>query len=108
MGICDFCSSKNVVRQYECMDFNSESADAGVLYGSERGPENVVLASKDYWAACAPCAKLIDAGDLNALVERVIVEQKVRPATQSILRPHLHHTYRLFMQNRIRVDTEGK
>jgi hypothetical protein len=29
---CDFCSSKNVVRRYQCMDFYAESKNAGVRY----------------------------------------------------------------------------
>lgn len=110
---CDFCSNPNVVRRYQCMDFNAESEDAGVLYcGLPRdpAPTNVVLASTSYWAACAECGRYVDAEDLDGLLKHVCAALNV-PAFHPV-GIHLRHAYELFFKNRIRVkepaaETDG-
>lgn len=112
MDICDFCSSPEIVQHFECCDFDSPSADAGVLYPTTKttdGPTNLVLASKDFWAACAPCVALVEAGDVEGLVKRGMDEyerQAGEPHPQrKNCEKHLRQTYRLFLENRIRIES---
>jgi hypothetical protein len=100
---CDFCSSPDVVRRYQCMDFDSESKDAGVLYDGV----NLDLHSTNYWAACAECAKLVDAEDIDALLERAVkaleVKTRLRPRRYVAFKSHVRHSYELFFKHRIRI-----
>lgn len=105
---CDFCSNPNVVRRYQCMDFNAESEAAGVMYDGTRstvGPTNLVLHSKSYWAACRECARHVDAEDLDGLLMHVIetLLRDTKGDVRSKLIRHCEHTYKLFFKNRIRV-----
>lgn len=110
---CDFCSNPKVVKRYQCMDFNAESKDAGVLAMDKDGvPTNVVLHSMNYWAACEACAKLVDANDLEGLVkhatETLNRDRSMSPIAFAFFVQHTRHSYTLFFQNRIRVvyDTD--
>lgn len=109
--ICDFCDSPSVVRRYECMDFRAESGSVGVLYATPEGPTNLVMQSRDYWAACAECARFVDAEDVEGLLKRVtevLVDAgdgfKGSPLQRQKLIKHLRHTYELFFKTRIRVE----
>jgi hypothetical protein len=107
MEQCDFCSSPRVVRRFQCMDFNAESAHAGVIYDGTRsteGPTNVIMASKSYWAACAECANFVDEENIDGLVIYAVTSflsqgLTVSPQTAQ----HIRYTYRLFFKNRIRI-----
>jgi hypothetical protein len=110
--ICDFCSSPNTVCRYQCVDFESESKSAGVLYdgsGTTVGPTNLVFQSIDYWAACAACASFVDAEDIDGLLEYVtktLLDEKdscLTPLRRIQIIQHLRHTYELFFKTRIRV-----
>lgn len=106
---CDFCSSPFVVCRYQCMDFDAESADAGIYFAKtlDTPPTNYVLASKSYWSACAACALLVDAEDCEGLLKRVIGVYDAQGWKNPLARigfvVHLQHTYKLFFKNRIRV-----
>ena len=108
--ICDFCASPHVARRFDCRDFASESAAAGVLYpetiATDR-PTNVILASRNYWAACAECADLVDNEHVDKLIRRALDEHAKRYGRRITDRDdvtkHLRRTYRLFFDNRIRV-----
>ena len=111
MDICDFCSSPQVVKRFECCDFDSPSLDAGVLYPTTKTtnvPTNLVLASKDFWAACEPCVKLVEAGDVDGLVNRGMDEYERQTGEPHPQRKrcerHLRQTYTLFFENRIRIE----
>lgn len=59
-AICDFCSSPEVVLAYPCRNFSSEI----------HVPNAPGWSSDGWWAACANCAKLIEAGDRDGLARR--------------------------------------
>ena len=87
------------------MDFDAESADAGVLYGGAgNGPTNVVLHSTDYWAACAECGHYVDAEDLDGLLKHASAILGAQKNIPFLI--HARHTYSLFFKNRIRVKDE--
>jgi hypothetical protein len=102
---CDFCSNPRVVRRYQCMDFDAESKDAGVLYNGTRdttGPTNLVLHSMDFWAACEMCARYVDEENIDGLlgyVTTVLCARGYRVSADTVL--HMRHTYELFFRNRI-------
>lgn len=98
---CDFCSNPNVERRYQCMDFNAESEDAGVLYVRRSGPTNVVLQSMNYWAACAECCRYVEAEDLDGLWKHAVEALHAEDNLPFLI--HARHTYALFFKNRIRV-----
>lgn len=107
--ICDFCSSPEVVKRFECRDFDSPSEDAGVIYPDTKdtdGPTNLIFASNDYWAACADCAALVEAADIDGLIRWAMdgYEERVgrSHSRRAMLEKHLRQTYRLFFQNTIR------
>lgn len=63
--ICDFCCIENepVTTAFPAQDFESKGlpiTDDVYLY----------LKSDGFWAACAPCAEMIDKGDRRGLAER--------------------------------------
>lgn len=103
MDQCDFCSNPKVVRRYQCMDFKSESKDAGVRYGKT----NLILDSLNFWAACAECARYVDAEDIEGLLGYIAeahdINHTLDPARRSVFLRHARYTYKLFFQNRIRV-----
>lgn len=105
---CDFCSSKDVLCRYPCMDFDASSAEAGFLYASESEATNLVLASKNYWAACATCSRLVEKEDIDGLVEHAVkaLASDMNPSVRLGFTQHLRHTYKLFFKNRIRVTDE--
>ena len=111
MDICDFCDSPKVVRRYQCMDFKAESADAGLLHcrldASGLQLTNVVLDSMSYWAACAACARYVDAEDLDGLVTHACAGLNVAEHNL-VVRVHLRHAYKLFFKNRIRVREDKR
>jgi hypothetical protein len=99
-----------VVRRYQCCDFNAESKDAGFVYAKPDGtePVNLVLDSKSYWAACAECARYVDAEDIDGLVKHVAAAfntQAIPQPHRKALLIHFRHTYALFFKNRIRVES---
>jgi hypothetical protein len=105
---CDFCSSPAVVTRFECCDFNSSSSDAGIIYPTTRinpGPTDLVLESHSFWAACAPCAALVEAQDIDGLLAHVIeVFTKRGYVLGANVKVHMRRTYQLFFANRIRVS----
>jgi hypothetical protein len=109
---CDFCSSHQVVRRYQCMDFEAESKSAGVLYVEPEAtsPTNVVLRSIDYWAACAECSRYVDAEDIEGLLKHVDLaldsQRRLSPSKREAFLAHTRHAYTLFFRNRIRVVAE--
>lgn len=56
MLLCDFCSGQPVLWSYPCRDFQF--------------PEGI--GSAGAWAACAECARLIDADQREALAQRAV------------------------------------
>jgi hypothetical protein len=104
---CDFCSDKNVVRRFECLDFDAESADAGVMYNGTletTGPTNLVLHSINFWAACEACSRLVDDEDLDGLVGHSVMVFLLKGYRLSVdATRHIRHTYGLFFKHRIRV-----
>ncbi len=108
MEICDFCSCSEVVKRFECADFDSPSMDAGVTYpNAEDEEEDLVLASEGYWAACANCAALVEAGDVDRLIKRALDEHELKDGNphplHAELELHLRRTYDLFFENRVRA-----
>ncbi|MBO0887469.1 hypothetical protein J2P12_00050 [Candidatus Bathyarchaeota archaeon] len=61
--ICDFCSGKPIVKDYDCSDYT--------LLVKFNG-QTVELGSSGKWAACQVCADLVDNGDKNGLMERAL------------------------------------
>jgi hypothetical protein len=57
--ICDFCSAENPTRKYDCLPFLMDN-----LLGFEQWSDSA-------WAACDPCAALIDAGAWEVLIDKV-------------------------------------
>jgi hypothetical protein len=114
MDICDFCSSPEVAGRFECRNFDAPSKNAGVMYPDAKTntSTNLVLVSKDYWAACRICAALVEAGDLDKLVNYVLDEferQDGYPHPQRArLEKHLRMTYRLFLENREGEFVQGQ
>jgi hypothetical protein len=103
---CDFCDSPLVVTRYDCRDFDSSSIAAGII---PVGPGSIeaVLASKNFWAACAECAKFVEAEDLTGLAKYAESQFDISRMSASQLvmfRVHLRGTYKLFFENRIRVS----
>lgn len=105
MSECDFCSDPNVVRNYDCRDFESASQDAGFVYYDQKANEliSVALDSINHWAACEKCAACVDADDIHGLHARAIKVFYLPGEPGRALSAHLWHTYELFFQNRIRV-----
>lgn len=101
---CDFCDSLSVVKRYSCKDFDAESRDVGVLFVKDGEPTNVVLASTDYWAACAECAKYVDDEDIDGLIKRVAICQKTANIPFLV---HLRHMYEMFFKNRIQEVSDA-
>ena len=110
MDICDFCNSPEVVKRFECCDFDSSSKAAGVIYPhtlTTDGPTDLVLASKNFWATCEECRRFVEAGDIANLIKRALDEFEKQdgyphPRREELER-HLHRTYQLFFENRIRI-----
>jgi hypothetical protein len=102
--ICDFCSSKDVVTRYQCLDFKSDSEDIGVKYGRTF----ITLDSDSFWAACAECAAFVDREDGDGLVDHVVkvFEKRDGYSMRPGLKMHMRHTYELFFKNRIRIKGE--
>lgn len=59
-AICDFCSGADVELRYPCT--------ASIALVSPIG----IAESSDDWSACAPCGRLIDAGDPSKLAAGVL------------------------------------
>jgi hypothetical protein len=57
--VCDFCSSPEIVKDYDCQDFHLPV-----------GGSTMTAGSLGKWASCAECARLIDAEDREGLVVR--------------------------------------
>jgi hypothetical protein len=115
MDICDFCSSPLVVARFECCDFDSASEDAGVIYPGTKttqGPTNLIFASKDFWAVCEECRRLVEAGDIDGLVKRALDEMEKKDGyphpQRKRLEKHLRRTYTLFLENRIRIENSDQ
>lgn len=62
--ICDFCSGKEVYARYPAKTFNAVKAG--------EGQRTLYVNSEDDWAACQPCAALIDAGSWDGLLQRSV------------------------------------
>ncbi len=62
-AICDFCSSPEVFQIYMAEDFTAVE-----LTAEDGNP--VYLNSTGGWAACCQCAKLVEAAEWDALLER--------------------------------------
>jgi hypothetical protein len=60
--ICDFCSSKDVVKSYACEPFRALDIPGALIIDS----------ADNAWAACAVCSNLIDTNQWDALTERSI------------------------------------
>lgn len=102
---CDFCDSLSVVKRYPCKDFDAESKDVGVLFVKDGETTNVVLASTDYWAACAECVKYVDDGDIDGLIKRVAICFKLQWNKPFLV--HLRHMYEMFFKNRIQEVSDA-
>lgn len=67
-----------------------------------------MLKSIDYWAACEECKQLVDAEDIEGLLNHAVAEFEKKLdhvfRNKEELRKHLRRTYELFMQHRIRVS----
>lgn len=111
---CDFCSSRPVVRRYQCMDFEADSMSAGVLFDGTQntvGPTNLIFQSRNYWAACTTCASFVDAEDIAGLLsqaKRMLIDrdwqlQRDTHRRHQLIR-HLRYTYEMFFKTRIRVE----
>lgn len=99
---CDFCSSPDVAWRYKCKDFNSASDTIGILYSGEP----VTLQSVSDWISCDPCSKLIDAMELEELVNRACVcfVRKHNIPLDGPIRQHVDYTYQLFFMNKIEKE----
>jgi hypothetical protein len=107
---CDFCSAETVVRRFECLDFDAESKDAGVVYNDKLvGPTNLVMHSISYWAACETCSKPVAEEDLDGLVGHSVMTFFCRGYRLSVdAARHIRHTYALFFKHRIRVKESSE
>lgn len=76
MIVCDFCSSPDVVWSYPARDFGLATAHADT---GEVVPGISIIASGGAWAACECCAKLIEADDRGALMERALTTLGLPP-----------------------------
>ena len=101
---CDFCYSTNVVHHFECLDFDSASEDAGVIYAADTTPTNVILASSDFWAACPECKEMVEKEDVVSLVRRAIEKDgnMLSLSNQFVVSVHLLRTYKIFFKLRIK------
>lgn len=85
--ICDFCSSPDITRSYPCEEF--EMIEIGSIHQVSEGA----------WAACTPCAELIDADKWEELAVRSVDSAPFPlPAAQRIayllLLRNLHQRFR--------------
>jgi hypothetical protein len=106
---CDFCSSPLVVRKFQCMDYDSNSGEAGVLYAKPKGLTDLRFHSLSFWAACGDCERLVEAGNIAGLIDHAIKALRKpgdSPSLEIGVRIHLRQTYELFFRNRIRVKEE--
>jgi hypothetical protein len=97
---CDFCSSLDVVRWYQCRDFDSDSKAIGIKYAGEP----VELHSVGEWASCRHCEAFIEAMDLEGLVNRACTQFNLKHPGYEIdgaLRKHIAYTYELFFTNKV-------
>lgn len=58
--LCDFCSAQPVTHTYPCRDFR--------LVSDVPGAPN--MGSRDWWACCAPCHRMIERSDREGLAMR--------------------------------------
>lgn len=87
--VCDFCSSPEIVRGYNCQDF----ALAKYSFGSKHG-----------FAACAKCAALIDAGKWMGLENRSVrsfFERNGPIMTYGECRKYIHELHTAFRRYRL-------
>jgi hypothetical protein len=100
---CDFCSAHEELKIYPCRSFDSDSRNIGVR---PRG-WTVELRSQNDWYACPACGDLIDAMDIEGLVNRVIAvfwTSTDDPRVREAFRQHIGYTYQLFFLNRIQEE----
>lgn len=77
--VCDFCFDQGPTWDYPCKRFTIAELGFG---------------SADAWAACNTCAELIEAGDVEGLVERglaIFGQPERRPALRKITEGFLAH-----------------
>ncbi len=92
---CDFCCSIDPVKEFPCADFPLPH-DPGML-------------SAGAWAACPPCAALVDAGDLNGLVRRCAgIHGEEQETPWFFFVPLLYPTYEMFFRLRTQPERTRK
>lgn len=87
--VCDFCSSVDVTWAYPAGDFQPDP--------------DLPQASAGGWAACEPCAELIEAGDWEGLTDRATdaaVKRSGGVLDASFIRPQLRQLYAVFSEFR--------
>ncbi len=100
--VCDFCSSEKVRWAYPAEDF-LVGAIAAVDPETGQPFEVQPMGSKGPWAACDPCAELIERGDYEALRQRGF---DAIPAHQ-VVDPNLARTMLVSMHNGFREHRTG-
>src|ERR1039457_5934456 len=97
--ICDFCRAVPVTASYECEDFVlSEEARFGSMGG---------------WAACADCERLVDARDVDGLLDRCFADmksdlQQLDDSQRQILRKEMEINYHAFLLAKGAKSSEPK
>jgi hypothetical protein len=78
----------------------------GIATGEQGAPgdgELIAFCSPDGWAACAPCAGLIDAGDVHALGQRMLAclaGADLPPMHRTVIEGQIIATLRGFWRHR--------
>jgi hypothetical protein len=100
--ICDFCSSPNITRSYECQSFDV------VTVVPKAGPFRET--SVGSWAACDECAFLIDTEQWEKLIDRSIATLDFVPQSleeRGLLRDFLRKLHKGFRDSRIERRQDG-
>jgi hypothetical protein len=99
---CDFCSSPNVVKRFDCRDFDSQ----GPLPARDKDgkPVFITLKSLSFWAACGTCSRYIEAEDLYGLLGYCLMVFSAKDYDITVgLAQHLKKNFEMFFANRIRI-----
>lgn len=78
---CDFCTADYPTWLYPCEPFTVAVIANGQTHAQDSGD--------DGWAACDPCAALVDAGDRDGLMDRLLAQSPPDPRDLALVRATL-------------------
>jgi hypothetical protein len=99
--VCDFCGDVDPIAEYPCANF---TAVAGFFDKDFRHRGEQTMRYSEAWTACDGCATLIDADDVEGLVERAWQSNRpamyLTPVKETELRYTLDRLIRAFWEYR--------